>query len=343
MLRKFVVILGAGVSHGARGGHAPPLGKDLLDYLDRYLHLVEHEATLNDSGLPFREDGELGKLRCLLNAGKEHHWTYEQLIDQELRNYDPYNENLSLLNRLLVAAFSPPPVSYNPPIPRLDHAFDMRADLYDDLIKALEGKGLDSTNLTFITLNYDLLLEQALQRAGVTFNYLLPGYNRIQGCGFLKIHGSINWWGNFGPFRQLQQGEPVPYDLTLTTLGKDYKNIRVVEDPYDACIAVDTGDPIIAHYAQGKPAYVNARTLAGIRREAAAECTAAAEALIIGVHPPVSPREDETLWEMFTSLKARQVSTRYVGLPPDTDTVAEVWRFQPVSMTFRDFVRKELA
>ncbi len=343
MLRKLIVILGAGASHGARDGHAPPLGKDLLHYLDRYLHLVEHEATLNDSGLPFREDGEMSKLRSLLNAGKEHHWTYEQLIDHELRTYDPYSENLSLLNRLLVAAFSPPPASYHPPIPRLDEAFTDRPDLYDHFLQGLRLKRLDSRNLTFITMNYDLLLEQALLRTGDAFDYFLPAYNRIQGSGFLKIHGSINWWGNFGPFRQLQQGEAVPYDLTLTTLGKDYKDIRVEKDPYDACIAVDTGDPIIAHYAQGKPAYVNARSLAGIRRKAAAECMAAAEALIIGVHPPVSSREDETLWEMFTSLKARQVPTRYVGLPPDTDTVAEVWRFQPVPMAFRDFVRKELA
>ena len=47
---------------------------------------------------------------------------------------------------------------------------------------------------------------------------------------------------------------------------------------------------------QGKPAYVNAETLAGIRKVAIAECAAATEALIIGVHPPLSSQEDETLW-----------------------------------------------
>ena len=343
MLGKFVIILGAGASHGAREGHAPPLGKDLLDYLDRHLHLVEHEATLNNSGLPFREDGEMGKLRCLLNAGKEHHWTYEQLIDQELRNYDPYNENLSLLNRLLVAAFSPPPVSYHPPIPRLDKAFTDRPYLYDHFLQGLRLKGHYSRNLTFITLNYDLLLEQALLRAGDAFDYFLPGHNRIQGCGLLKIHGSINWWGNFGPFRQLRQGEPIPYDLTLTTLGKNYKGIQVVEDPYEACIAVDTGDPIIAHYGHGKPVHVNARTLAEIRERAVGDCRAAADALIIGVHPPASEKEDQTLWAILQSLKERRIPTGYVNLPPDTDTMEKTFHFQSLAKTFRDFVRQELS
>ena len=203
-------------------------------------------------------------------------------------------------------------------------------------------RGFDSRNLVYITLNYDLLLEQALLRAGEAYDYFLPGHNRIPGYCLLKIHGSINWWGNFGPFRQLEQGERIPYDLTLTTLGKDYKDIQVVEDPYEACIAVDTGDPVMAHYAQRKPAYVNARMLAEIREKAIAECAAAREAVIIGAHPPLSPHEDETLWQMFERLKARQVLTYYVGLPPDTDTVAEMWQFQTVPRPFRDFVGQDL-
>lgn len=339
--RKPVVIVGAGASHGARERPAPPLGNDLLDYLERYLHFIEEETVRNDSGLPFREGGELGELRSLLDKANGQGWTYERLVDNEIARNDPYNEKLSLLNRLLVAAFSPPSASYNIRWP--GQAFSRGQDLYDGFLSHLKAKGFSSEGLTFISLNYDILLEQAIERTGGSCDYFLPG--KLPKCGhvFLKIHGSINWWGRFGPVRPLRQGEPIPFDLTFTTRGPVYKEIRIEEHPYECCTAVDAGDPIIAHYAQGKPAYVNAETLAEIRNKAVAECAAATEALIIGVHPPTSSREDETLWEMFTCLKARQVPTRYVGPSPDTDTVWKMWQFQPVRRTFRDFVRGELA
>jgi hypothetical protein len=207
----------------------------------------------------------------------------------------------------------------------------------------LDTRGFNSGNLTFITLNYDILLEQAIARARGAFNYMLPGLSCNRGYAVLKVHGSINWWGSFGPFQQLRQGEPIPFDMTFTTQGPVYREMRIEQHPYEACMADDTGEPIIAHYAQGKPAYVNARMLAEIREEAIAECTAATESVIISVHPRVSPQEDETLWQLFNCLKARQVPTRYVGLCPDTDTVAKIWQFRHVPRTFRDFVQRELS
>lgn len=105
--RKVAVILGAGASHGARERPAPPLGKDLLDYLDAYLTLIERQVGLGEIYLPFRKNEELASLRRLINKGKVNYWTYEQLTDRVVATGDPYNENLALLNRLLVAAFSP--------------------------------------------------------------------------------------------------------------------------------------------------------------------------------------------------------------------------------------------
>ena len=341
MPHKLIVILGAGASHGARDAPAPPLGKDLLDYLDRYLHFVERETAVNPSGLPFREDKELSRLRCLLNMAKEHHWTYEQLIDHEVRTSNPQNENLSLLNLLLVAALSPASASYN--LQWLDQAFSAGQDLYDGFLSQLKANGFSSKGLTFITLNYDILLEQAIRRTSGAFDYLLPGMPRKRGHLLLKIHGSINWWGTFDLSRRWLDGRDVPLDIAFEGQGRRYKNVQVKVDPYEACISADAGEPIVAHYVRRKPAYVNAGMLAGIRKKAIAECTAAREALIIGVHPPVPPQEDETLWQMFECLSARQVPTRYVGLPPDTDTVAEMWQFQSLPGTFRDFVRGELA
>jgi hypothetical protein len=105
------------------------LGKDLLSYLDGYLTLIENQLGLGEIYLPFRKNGALARLRRLSDVSREKQWTYEQLIDHEVATGDPYNENLALLNRLVVAAFSPIVGSYSPPTPRLEQAFVERKDL----------------------------------------------------------------------------------------------------------------------------------------------------------------------------------------------------------------------
>lgn len=335
---KLVVILGAGASHGARFP-SPPLGKDLLDYLDRYLQLTEKHASSNPHGLPFRKNRQLERLRLLVNRAKEHRWTYEQLVDHEVAKHDPYNEYLGLLNRLLVVAFILPATPWNPPIPRVDEAFDKGPDTYDGLLYSLSQRGYHPSNLIFVTLNYDLLLEQAIERTGEMYDYLLPGYTRNGGYHLLKIHGSTNWWGDLGPLGPLKEKEPIPSPVMLTSRGPTYKSIRVEQDPYEACLYDGAGDPILAHYCIGKPIFINDVTVAEIRSSAIAECRAATQALIIGVHSPRSADEDETLWKMFMALKTGEVPTQYVGLPPDTRITEAIFHFEPISKTFNDFLR----
>ncbi len=294
---------------------------------------------INASGLPFREDQQLDRLRSLIEHAKKHGWTYEQLVDNEVSKGNAYNENLALMNRLVVAAFIPPRTPWNPPIPRLDEAFSERADVYDEFLSKLKDKGYAPSSVVFVTLNYDLLLEQAIHRLGGTYDYMLSGHERNQGLSLHKIHGSINWWGEMGPFGPLEEAKPIPSPLKVTSRGLVYKEIRIEEDPYEACISSGAGDPILAHYGPGKPVFVNFPTLAEIRSKAIAECTAATRALIIGVHPPASRQEDETLWELFFALKPKAVLTQYVGLPPDTEVVADRFQFQAISKTFKEFVR----
>jgi hypothetical protein len=334
---KTVIIFGAGASHGARVPPSPPLGKDLLAYLDRYLQVIQEHMALNPSGLPFRDDQQLDQLRSLIENAKKHRWTYEQLVDHEVAKGNPYNENLGLLNRLVVAAFIPPRTPWDPSIPRLDEAFEERPDVYDDFLRKLTEKGYNPSNLIFVTLNYDVLFEEAIQRVGGNYDYFLPGHERNQGYGLLKIHGSINWWGEPGPFGPLEEHKPIPSPVTLTSRGPVYKNIRIEDDPYAACLGNGAGDPILAHYGPGKPIFVNFPTLAEIRSKATTECTAATRVLIIGVHPLASRQEDETLWEPFFALKSRAV--QYVGLSPDTEIVADTFQFEFIPKTFIEFVR----
>jgi len=293
----------------------------------------------NSSGLPFREDQQLDRLRSLIEKGRRHGWTHEQLIDNEVASGNAYNEDLAVMNRLVIAAFAPPRTHWNPPIPRLDEAFSERADIYDDFLSKLKDKGCTPPNVIFVTLNYDLLLEQAIHRLGGTYDYMLPGHARHQGFCLLKIHGSINWWGDMGSSGRLEEGKPIPAPLTLTSRGSVYKEIRIEGDPYEACLSSGGGDPILAHYGRGKPIFVNFPTLVEIRSRAIAECTAATRALIIGVHPPSFRQEDETAWEVFAALRSRRAPTQYVGLSRDTEIVADRFQFEPISKTFKEFVR----
>jgi hypothetical protein len=47
---------------------------------------------------------------------------------------------------------------------------------------------------SFITFNYDLLLERALQVNDLTFTYHLEGDPPCDGYSVLKLHGSMNWY-----------------------------------------------------------------------------------------------------------------------------------------------------
>jgi len=76
-----------------------------------------------------------------------------------------------------------------------DHFASLASGLLDD-----PGRQASRAN-TFITFNYDLLLDDALRRVGLTPNYHLPkkhlanqgAESPLSSCSVLKLHGSTNW------------------------------------------------------------------------------------------------------------------------------------------------------
>ena len=76
-------------------------------------------------------------------------------------------------------------------------AFYEQPDLHDDLLRRL-----DYDRIVGVTLNYDLLFEEAILRSGRRFTYPeLPGIGGTafvtegegDSVGIYKLHGSINW------------------------------------------------------------------------------------------------------------------------------------------------------
>jgi hypothetical protein len=63
----------------------------------------------------------------------------------------------------------------------------------------------DTTNATVASLNYDLVVEDVLNKAGVSYDYGISSWNEKKLVSFvtgrrslrlIKLHGSMNWFGN---------------------------------------------------------------------------------------------------------------------------------------------------
>jgi hypothetical protein len=75
-------------------------------------------------------------------------------------------------------------------------------DHYDALL--MRARRLD--DVVFVTLNYDLLLDQRLRGLDTLKSYIAKGQYRERGWSLIKLHGSVNW------VRALVEGSDVAVD-----------------------------------------------------------------------------------------------------------------------------------
>ena len=71
----------------------------------------------------------------------------------------------------------------------------VRPGVYDSLITLIQERELTTT---FVTLNYDTLLDEAIERAyssGTPISSIesYTGQNRSRNWNYIKLHGSVNW------------------------------------------------------------------------------------------------------------------------------------------------------
>lgn len=321
-----VFVFGAGASHGARTP-SPPLGKDLHQYVLKYLWSTWRERHhLEEDDYPTTETVRL-ELRDHLTSRK----SFESLV-RHLLGMPREWRRLHQVNFLMACALTPP---FNDE--SMADAFVEKVDLYDRFLAVACPNLGKCHNATFISFNYDCLLERAIcRRVGVKplegerqclcrhVDYRLK--DDLSGIEVLKPHGSINWVPDLlgGGDGTVGENEDFP---EAGTFGPDdvfeWKIINVVGSP----IEQGHEEIVMAHYAPGKKAQANPGTLLKIREIAQARVREADSITVIGVHLPTDPAEDPFLWKLLNSMselaKREQCRVRYMS-----PTAEEVRRAQ---------------
>ena len=222
---------------------------------------------------------------------------YEQLLSKLTR------DERICLQRLLLIAFT----DLSERKIEVDFGFANEPDGYDELIKRL---GVSTPEWAIISLNYDLLLEEALRRSEVNLVYphfpFYYGKNHHSDSALrvYKPHGSINFFahGDFKFFHKepppdADRGRPTEFDFKEN--GDVTPRFPIVmagmagaENVLHVAQQGQTSFPVMANYTHGKDADVNDGTLGDVRREAMQVCHAAEEIIIVGVRPVLDGVDD---------------------------------------------------
>jgi hypothetical protein len=335
-----VVIFGAGASFGARmPPTGPPLGKELHQWVLRYF-----EKKYNELHLWENEPGtEIVRQRLkdhLKNAS-----SYESLADTLLR--EGKTADLTKLNFLL-AAFMTPPVNQDP---KVDDSFIEKRDVYDEWLNIRVGNRENLKNFTFITLNYDCLLERAICRTFFTreelekqclcthVHYPFIGGPET-GVEVLKLHGSINWIGD-SQGKPGRNGEFFPIFIDGAKKISTYKNIEVVPTYMGKPDDRNPSEIIIATFAPGKPPQANPQLFQEIQSRAMKKISEAQSIEIIGVHIPPDKQDDPSLWELFQALRGKKVD--FINPSEEENHLAKsLFCFNVIESTFRELVDSKL-
>jgi hypothetical protein len=334
-MEKRVVLFGAGASYGARPNPSPPMGK----YLHKWVLKNLNNLIKNDQDL-LEADGKLPITQKLKSRLEGAH-SYEDLA--KVLHETGERDCLMELNFRLAAFMTPPRNPNNPDEePRVDDSFIEQPDLFDEWLKKTVRKSENLKHFTFITLNYDCLLERAICRT-----FFTPDENEGQclcthvyypfiggpetGVELLKLHGSINWIGD--PLGNSENNK-IPTPIFIEASGiSHYKNIEVLPN----CINRDPSEMIIATYAPGKPPQANPRLFQDIQNRVMKKITQAQNVAIIGVHIPQEKQDDPSLWDLFQSLRGKNVD--FINPCEEESSLAKIsFGFNPIKKSFKEYV-----
>lgn len=292
-----VLFIGAGASFGARQSPthkiAPPLGLELLRFLRANIDDLRNEIWASRHvgavGILEKADGILRRQRCC------------ESFEEYLARLDDADDR-ELVHRTLQIAFSDLTEI------GLDIGFRSTTDSYDFLASVLQ---INPQDWIVISLNYDLLFEEALARNDISYDY--PYFSFASGkeerkahIRVFKPHGSINFLAHsdhnfsFGE-QSADYGKPIRY------YDDRHGNLR---PRYPTCFAVQPGDvihyayqpdihPVIANYTAGKDSDVNQPDLLDVRKKAIQVAQRAEHLLMIGVKPILDQIDDPFCAELL--------------------------------------------
>lgn len=303
--RTNLLFIGAGASTGARteSSHrvSPPLGNNVLHFLRSALREMKGHPSA------FQIDSDLADAEKVLNR-HQGQTNFEHLLTLLERK-----ERLAI-HRALQICFSDLK-SMKIPID-VDLGFQASADLYDDLIiKVIK----DPRDWIAVSLNYDVLLEQSLRRAGIVFHYpkvpwQLNGDSERIGMPIFKPHGSINFFATIDYARSASPekiGHPKPMRGSENSKGDfvpEFPNVFAVEPDAENVVGriiSDSGYPIIANYTLGKDSDINHAVLSEVRAEFFNIADKISRAIVIGVRP-IQNSADDPFCSRFFKFKFNQ-------------------------------------
>jgi len=301
-----ILFIGAGASFGARIDQekTPPLGPTLCRWLRAVSPDFESELGLIEFHSEIRE-----AMNILARYPGEDN--YEQLISKLDR------KDRERLNRLLLITFSDISGKRTKlDLSKFDYGFRFQYDGYDRLIEKL---GLGDGTWSIVSLNYDLLIEEALRRNSIEFIYphfpFLYGQDQsaLPGIRIYKPHGSINFFAHGDhrifhrePLSSDDRGQPTGYYTDAKGNSSHTHPIVMatppgVENILHIADSASISEPVMANYTKGKPAYTNQETLEQVRRDALAAFRAAGEVLIIGVKPIIDDADDQFVCDVLSA------------------------------------------
>jgi hypothetical protein len=353
--KKNLLIIGAGASRGAREP-SPPDGNQLLSVLEAVLKQLEGaqpESPLNFDEVPekrgwngiffSKEEIELVHkfISRAIPTGKGYEGAIAEILDNDAEGGKSL---LLLLNRLIAFTFC---FNVRGLGPRIE-GFQSGADRYDQCIDKLQI----SASWMAISLNYDMLFEQALFRRPLPFYYPEMNAGLVgdrEGVPLFKIHGSINWFPC--PTQSLHTETPTPeqkrrattrmtWDETNRRFSIDFPDVFV--SSYDLIYQELVREeellrsPVMAHYGPRKPVDVNFLFIDGVRASALQHIEKVEQAFIIGVRPP-NGDDDPILLKTFQILKGKNVT--YVNPSKDDCTlVTSSFGFSTFQGTFEQWL-----
>jgi hypothetical protein len=248
-----------------------------------------------------------------LNKSKVNNLSYEKAIEILLETSGS-SYALTALNRFLAFTFS-----YGDSTGGLKSSeFENRSDLYTELINKLSI----NNRWNIVSLNYDVLFEQALKRHhpnAIPFNYegIPLGSHSIEKSSLkiFKIHGSINW---FGTQDQPVHSEEQAKSKKWTSLEWNFKHKKASIESV-SCYTTELEQvlyelaplrkvPIMAHYTASKFTNVNIKKLEFVRDKCLESLDSLSEVYIVGVKPPTQ-NDDEFLFTVFKKINknAKQI------------------------------------
>lgn len=196
---KNLFILGAGASRAAGG----PLMSDFLDCSEKLIRLntdgvIQAKEAFNDAfealaelqAVHAKSYLDLDNIEVLFGAIEMAQMICKLGERDQKKIIKLRNSIITLIYKTLEYSIKFPIRSQHidPPLP------------YDSFIKALseikrkrQENYSDEHYFTFLTFNYDLALDYAIQHEGMKVDYCLTGDNIIGEVPLLKLHGSINW------------------------------------------------------------------------------------------------------------------------------------------------------